>query len=1288
MSEQFIQGIVRILHNDGVLAGTGFVVSESGLIATCSHVIQHTKLQDLGEPRPEKVRVIFHLTGDELDARVEPDWWLPWNAGDLAVLRIDGILPAGVQPLLLGSSEGTGGHDISTFGFPKVGSIIEGIGADGRIVRSLPRPNQDWSLLQLSSSEITEGFSGAPIWDKLTRRVIGVVSFIANPDSRHRLGETAFAVSTETLQKRCPLLQISDEPPYFGLAAFEEKDTEFFFGRQVVINRILNRLSRYPSFLAILGPSGSGKSSIVQAGFIPQLKKGGVPGSDRWGVLLTRPAGDPFVELGGQESVVETPHLREHVENWLHQHPQQERLVLVFDQFEELFAPGSEALCQSLIEQIIQLFQSSLPISVILVMRNDFYSRIAQYETLMAEIEKSQVNIPELTEEDRKAIIRRPAEAVGLRFEEGLVERLVKDTSEASLEAEDGGPAGQSTVLPLLESALTELWKRRKDGMLTHEAYKSIGGVAGALNQWADQAVLELISEGSEQLVRRLFTDLVYLGDMRQGVPDNRRRRSLSSLYHQDHEQHKIQHIVEHLTDDRHPILVTGLDVQTDEATVEIIHDVLLQKWERLKQWIENDRAFLTWHQEIEHTAQVWSKQQNKNKNKLLRGRDLREARKWMKERQTDLGQAEIAFLRASVKYSVNLVVRLLAMVFLILSLTGATGWYYVHQTPDPTRVTNLNDDGPGSLRYCINNIQSGTITFAQGLKGIIKLTSGEIIIKGKLTIDGPGSDVLAVNSKDGNSAIFISLGASVTISGLSFQDSRFNGVSFLNNSGTLSIVNSTLSNNWVVSVAGGVNSGGAIENNGVLSIRDSNIINNSAINPVFNGTARNQIGGGFGGGIYNLESGTVTVMNSTIAGNSANVGGGIASNTGNVIVINSTISGNDAAVEGGGIDTTGPLTLINSTLANNTVGGPSSQVVYGPGSGGGIHASYHQTGPEPLMLAFDTIYGNTSSGTSGAIENDADVLTIKDSILVGNTTSSGSDIAGQAPLRALGDPVQGLVTTEGYNLFQNVDEVSIVDPNGLGNTDLIVTPEDLSTIFGPHPQLQNNGAATKTYALLPIPNNPAIGKIPLDSCHIPEILNKQTHQYTDQRSTPRPNGKERLCDIGAYEAGVPPIAQSPAATATPPANACVGGIGIGGNSNKPAQALPATTTGPITEFALSTLGCPPEGITAGPDGNLWFTEPYGNDIGRITPVSTIIQFAIPTDNSDPERIVAGPDGDLWFTELDGEQIGRITPTGKITNFMLSVPDDRPVDITKGPDGNLWFTNTSQNGIGRITAGK
>jgi hypothetical protein len=126
-------------------------------------------------------------------------------------------------------------------------------------------------------------------------------------------------------------------------------------------------------------------------------------------------------------------------------------------------------------------------------------------------------------------------------------------------------------------------------------------------------------------------------------------------------------------------------------------------------------------------------------------------------------------------------------------------------------------------------------------------------------------------------------------------------------------------------------------------------------------------------------------------------------------------------------------------------------------------------------------------------------------------------------------------------------------------------------------------------------------------------------------------------------------------------------------------------TTHVVTEFKAGITGdTEPAGVTAGPDGNVWFTEEAGNRIGRITPSGTITEFPIPTANSQPVQIVTGSDGNLWFAEQDSLKIGRITPTGTITEFPLPSPDNEPRAIAAGPDGNIWFAMDNGD-IGRIT---
>ncbi len=643
MSVDLKAGIIRILKPDGSTAGTGFVVTHDGLIATCAHVVQYA-----GAGSGDTVRLVFHSTGEEREAIVEPEWWRAPDAEDVAILRLEGPLPDGVVPLPLGSSGGTSSHSFKTFGFP-VAKLVEGMwgyGTLGDLTTEVGYP-----VLQLTdTTEVTPGFSGAPILDTVTRRVVGMVTAITAPDQYGRLTETAFITPTETLQAVCPVLQVSDVCPYRSLDAFTEDDVEFFFGRERVVQRLVESLRQEPRFLAVLGPSGSGKSSLVQAGLIPQLRKGAVPGSDCWGVIVVRPADQPFSQLEAEGLPDASEGLVKAVQAWLDQHPEQTRLVLAIDQFEELLVTCPQSLRQVFVTQLTELLEAALPVTVVLTMRDDFYSRFAQdAPALLAWLERRLVNVPPTLEHDElQAIVEEPARAVGLVFETGLVDVILEDVLESV--PGRGGQVGRSTVLPLLEFALTQLWERRQDGVLTYEAYDAIGGVTGGLTQWADRAYYGLAKE-EQRLARRVLTDLVHLGDESQGLPDSRRRRPIGTLSRDKGEREAVHGVVQRLADAR--LLATGRDLQSGQETAELIHDTLLREWGLLQEWLREDRRFLAWRQVLEGGVRAWVESAPddvacRDATRLLRYDEMDEALRWLSERENDLGTDEKAFIRKS----------------------------------------------------------------------------------------------------------------------------------------------------------------------------------------------------------------------------------------------------------------------------------------------------------------------------------------------------------------------------------------------------------------------------------------------------------------------------------------------------------------------------------------------------------------------------------------------------------------------------------------------------------------
>jgi hypothetical protein len=625
------RSVVQILSDGGYPAGTGFLVGER-LLVTCAHVLTGDGLDD--EPPAGPVTVVFaHLDGAAWSARVDPQLWRSPREQDVAFLRLDEPPPTQAQPLALGASEGIRGHRVKAFGFPvnAPGAGHYGCGMAGdQILGDGGSP-----LLQLTDcSEVTEGFSGGPVLDERTGLVIEMVGAVTRPDRLGRGQTTAYVTPTETLREACPELTISQVCPYRGLEPFTAADAAWFHGRGRVIDLVLASLRRDRRFLALLGPSGAGKSSLIHAGVLPALANGALPGSDRWGWLSVRPAADPFVQLEQAGLVGAADGLAVAARRWLDDRPGHERLVLVIDQFEELLVLTPPPLRTALLEQLIGLVEQEPAVTVIVVLRDDFYGRLAiAAPALMRLVEQGLVNIPAVLEADElEAIIRQPTAAVGLALEPGLVERIATD---AALAAPTDPPGSRAvvTVLPLLEFALTQLWQRREDGRLTHQAYERIGGVIGGLARWCDQAY-HALPPAQQSVARRIVTSLIRPGDEAAHIPPTRQRRTFDQLHAEtagasQDANSEIDLVVAELADWR--LVVTSRDPVTGEPMVELVHEALLQEWGLLRQWLAEDHEFLVWRDGLEASYAQWTAssggQADHDPDLLLRGSAFEQAR-------------------------------------------------------------------------------------------------------------------------------------------------------------------------------------------------------------------------------------------------------------------------------------------------------------------------------------------------------------------------------------------------------------------------------------------------------------------------------------------------------------------------------------------------------------------------------------------------------------------------------------------------------------------------------------
>ncbi|HSZ29392.1 MAG TPA: trypsin-like peptidase domain-containing protein, partial [Pseudonocardiaceae bacterium] len=630
---EVLAAIVRVLGPAGTV-GTGFVVDRGRrLVVTCVHVVKFAGVLPGGE-----IGLIHHGSGQRLTAEVLAEYW---REEDVALLRVHGDLPPEATEVVFGAETSPVGHDFWTFGFPRanpVGGLIDTGFVAGKIVDA-----QGFPVLQLGrATEIVPGFSGAPLLDRATRRVAGMVVAITEED-HGRLVQTAFAIPAATLLAIDPDLKASDIAPYRALDVFEKEDAWLYFGRSGAVKRIVDELRGSQRFLAVLGPSGSGKSSLVRAGVIPAVQ-GGAAGSDGWGIVVTRPAdllsGVAGVTLSGGPGGVR---------RWLEERPGVTKLLLVIDQFEEAFTDLDVDRRSELLRSISAVVASTAPATVVVTMRDEFFSQFVQQAPSLTGALKDGLHLvpPILTRHDLTEIVAEPARLVGVDFERGLVEQIVDDAVAAAPGVEDGTAA--STVLPLLEFTLAQLWEKREDGVMTHSRYEAVGKVTGGIASWAEDA-LDRMGEAALPTVRTVFIGLVHLGDERRGIPDSRWRRPLRSLAGQPSEVAQVTDVVGRLADER--LVVTSYDRDGGTELVELIHDVLVREWDRLRRWLDEDRRFLTWRQELERQRQRWQEDSAdggvRDTGKLLRGRDLDAALGLKDEQAARLTDDQRAFIKES----------------------------------------------------------------------------------------------------------------------------------------------------------------------------------------------------------------------------------------------------------------------------------------------------------------------------------------------------------------------------------------------------------------------------------------------------------------------------------------------------------------------------------------------------------------------------------------------------------------------------------------------------------------
>ncbi|GEM_PF-5561815 len=591
-------GIIGILNSDDKIVGTGFLLGEN-LAITCAHVIEQAGAEPGG-----KVYVQFNVGGIKHVAHVDSASWSPREQFDFATLRFDNI-PSGVEVLPIAYSQNCSGNDFYTFGFAPV-KDIQGKGARGKIVELL----RDGQQLQLRSPDPTYGMSGAPVWDETQLGIVGMITW------GNRVDETVLALSSDTIRRIYPLLDIRHSCPYRGLEVFSDDHADIYFGRDRILTILLEWLQKR-DFVILIGVSGSGKSSLLRAGLTKGLKKFAVPGLKERNRIVFMPGSQPVLNLiialadkfgnqkisnifginqevwssldglASEKSLSWTP---DEISRCIQKLAEEHEILLVIDQFERLYTECSnQELRDSFIETLLTVSNES--VKVLMAIRADFYSGLMEHSGILSQVEKGVLHTTAMNNDELREVIELPAKSWGISLQPGLVERLVNDVS------------GRAGDLPLLQFALTELWaKDAQSGMLRNNSYDELGysdgvntfpGVQGAVAKRAE-IIWGSLNEIEKRATRSIFLRLTKIG----GVSDS--YSTITSLgtsrrIWQAELDIEAQAVASKLVSVR--LLTGGIDANSSQATLEMAHESLVRSWPRLGRWLEEYRPFVQWYE-------------------------------------------------------------------------------------------------------------------------------------------------------------------------------------------------------------------------------------------------------------------------------------------------------------------------------------------------------------------------------------------------------------------------------------------------------------------------------------------------------------------------------------------------------------------------------------------------------------------------------------------------------------------------------------------------------------------
>jgi formylglycine-generating enzyme required for sulfatase activity len=396
-----------------------------------------------------------------------------------------------------------------------------------------------------------------------------------------------------------------DRSPFPGLNAFTESDADIFFGRGYETDALIRQLTA-SRFVAVVGASGSGKSSLVGAGLIPRLRANAIPGSKDWRIVRFTPNTAPFdnlytalLELFPQlkPNPLEARRIRQNFIADLREAPDTlldictagmdglpvwTETLLFIDQFEELFTLASKTDAQAF-ASLLDAVAHAERMRAVVTMRADFYHRAVEYPELAALLRAGSFPLAIPKRDALRQMIERPAERAGITFDHALIDRILDDTGD-----EPGN-------LALMAFALDELYKLDDDKLLTHTEYEHLGGVQGAIGTRAENTFAK--TGADERLIQQIFHSLIEVDE--RGTATRRRADFKPETLADD-----VRDLVSAFTNAR--LLTTSYDDRAERATVEVAHEAILRSWPRLAAWIEDTQDDLRLLRQVRNTAQEW----------------------------------------------------------------------------------------------------------------------------------------------------------------------------------------------------------------------------------------------------------------------------------------------------------------------------------------------------------------------------------------------------------------------------------------------------------------------------------------------------------------------------------------------------------------------------------------------------------------------------------------------------------------------------------------------------------